>query len=147
MTTNDQATLLRRGTYVALSLTFIAGFAGFNLIQRGTHRKLELKPYELAMLGFSVYRLGRLVAYDTVMESFRSFFARTVPDPSGAGETVEPKKQSGVQEALGELVSCPICTGTWIAAGLVYGLALAPGPMRVLIYIMSAMGISELLNA
>ena len=50
-----------------------------------------------------------------------------------------------VQHALGELLSCPICTGTWVAAGLVYGLHLAPRPTRVLLAIMSTTGVAHLL--
>jgi hypothetical protein len=45
---------------------------------------------------------------------------------------------------LGELLSCPICAGTWVAAGLVYGLRLLPGPTRVLLAIMSTTGVAEL---
>ena len=99
------------------------------------------------MLGFSTYRLGRMVAYDKIMETYRSLFAETVPDPSGAGETVEAKKRSGVQQAIGELLSCPICAGTWIAAGLVYGLGIAPRATHVFLAIMSTSGLGELLNA
>jgi hypothetical protein len=47
----------------------------------------------------------------------------------------------------GDLIACPICAGTWIAAALVYGLELAPRPTRVLMAIMSAIGLGELLNA
>jgi len=53
----------------------------------------------------------------------------------------------GAKRAIGELISCPICTGTWIAALLTYGLYLAPGPTRVLLTILGASGAAELLNA
>jgi hypothetical protein len=132
---------------VALSGGYIGAFAGFNLLLRRRRKSLQLRPFDLVLLGFAVYRLGRLVAYDKVMESYRAFFTRTVPDPSGAGESVEPKRRSGFQQAIGELLSCPICSGTWIAAGLVYALALAPRPTRLFLAIMSSMGVGELLNA
>jgi len=47
---------------------------------------------------------------------------------------------------LGELVSCPVCVGTWVAAGLVYGLHLAPRPTRVYLAVMGTTGAAELLN-
>ena len=53
----------------------------------------------------------------------------------------------GARRALGELLSCPICSGTWIAAALVYGLGIVPGPTRAFLAIMSAIGVAELLNA
>ena len=139
--------LARRATYVALSGGYVGAFAGFNLLMRRRRKSLSLRPFDLLLLGFAVYRLGRLVAYDKVMESYRAFFTQTVPDPSGAGESVEPKRRSGFQQAIGELLSCPICSGTWIAAGLVYALALAPSPTRIFLAIMSSMGVGELLNA
>ncbi len=43
---------------------------------------------------------------------------------------------------MGELVSCPVCIGTWVAAGLVYGLHLAPRPTRVYVTVMSATGLA-----
>jgi len=48
---------------------------------------------------------------------------------------------------IGELIACPICSGTWIAAALVYGLHLLPGPTRILMTIMSTTGAAELMNA
>jgi hypothetical protein len=139
--------IARRATYVALSGGYVCAFAGANLLMQRGRKGLQFRPFDLVLLGFAVYRLGRLVAYDKVMESYRSFFTRTVPDPSGAGESIEPKRRSGFQQAIGELLSCPICSGTWIAAGLVYALALAPRPTRVFLAIMSSMGVGELLNA
>ena len=53
----------------------------------------------------------------------------------------------GADQVLGELLVCPICAGTWIAAGLVYGLQILPGPTRMLITIMSAIGLAEVLHA
>jgi hypothetical protein len=101
---------------------------------------------DLAMLGLSTYRLGRMTAYDLVMEPIRYFFTETKPDETGAGDTVEPRGK-GVQRSFGQLFSCPICTGTWISAGLVYALHLFPGTTRIFLQIMSTIGLAELLNA
>jgi hypothetical protein len=122
----------------------LAIFGLFNLLSRRKRTKLE--PFDLALLGLSSYRMGRMVSYDVVMESFRSPFTETVPDPTGAGDTVQPKG-SGWRRAVGDLICCPICAGTWIAAALVYGLELAPRPTRLLLSIMGSIGLGELLNA
>jgi len=101
---------------------------------------------DLALLAFATYRLGHLIAYDLVTEPFRQFFTQTLPDPTGAGETVEPKGD-GFRKAIGQLVSCPICSGTWAAAVLVYALYLWPDPVRVFLAMTAAIGAAELLNA
>jgi hypothetical protein len=56
-------------------------------------------------------------------------------------------KGFGARRALGELISCPICAGTWMAALLVYGLGFAPRATRAFLAIMSSIGIAELLHA
>jgi hypothetical protein len=71
---------------------------------------------------------------------------KTVEDQTGAGKTIEPRDDNGFVHILGELISCPICSGTWIAAGLVYELHWLPSPTRLFLTIMSMTGILELLD-
>jgi len=130
--------------YAVATGIFLSLFAVFNLVTR--RKDKEVRPLDLALLGLSSFRLGRMVAYDKVMEPYRSPFTQTVPDPTGAGDTVIPTG-SGWRRAIAELIACPICAGTWIAAGLVYGLQIAPRPTRVLLTIIGAIGLGEVLNA
>jgi hypothetical protein len=118
----------------------------------GTRRRrpkqdsLNLNAVDLALLGVATHRMGRLVAYDVIAEPLRSPFATTVPDSTGAGKTTVARG-GGVRQAVGELLTCPICAGTWIAAVLVYGLQILPRPTRMLMTIMGVTGIAEILNA
>lgn len=141
----ENKSLEQRLTYVALTGLFMTLLAVFNLHSR---RKSDtsVKPFDYFLLGLSVFRMGRMVSYDTVMEPYRAPFTHTIPDSSGAGDTVEAKG-TGWRRAIGELISCPICSGTWIAAVLVYGLQVAAGPTRILMAIMSVIGLGEVLNA
>jgi hypothetical protein len=136
----------RRTTYVTLTGLFTSLLAAFALRERRNHENLELRPFDLVLLGLATFRLGRLAAYDKVFETFRLPVAETRPDETGAGDTVVPRG-SGVRQALGELISCPICVGTWIGATLVYGLGVAPRVTRALLAIMSSVGLAEILNA
>ena len=138
--------LEERATYLTLTTLFLSVLTAFALRRQKIGAGSFLRPFDFILLAFATYRLGRLAAYDKVMEPFRQPFTETVQDSSGAGETVVPRGQ-GARRALGGLISCPICAGTWIAAGLVYGLELAPRLTRTLIMIMSAIGAGELLNA
>ena len=106
----------------------------------------ELKFLDLFLLGLATLRLGRLISYDLVMQPLRSPFTQTVTDTSGSGDTVEAKG-SGMRRAIGEMLSCPICTGTWVAAFLVYSLVLFPGPTRVFLVLTAVIGMVEILNA
>ena len=144
MRTDQRALTEQRLVYVTLTSVLLALVAALGLRRQKRNSALHLR--DVALLGLAAFRLGRLVSYDRVMEPLRSPFAQTVPDPTGAGESVEPKG-AGWRRSAGELLSCPICSGTWIATALLYGLEFAPGPTRVLMAIMSAMGLSEMLDS
>lgn len=133
-------------TLIGIFLAVFVAFASRRPILRRNRKALNFKPLDLVLLAVSTFRLGRLAAYDQVAEPIRKPFTQTVPDETGAGETVEPRG-SGVRRALGQLISCPICAGTWIAAGLVYALNLIPAPTRVFMTIMGSIGFAEILNA
>ena len=135
-----------RATYLSLTGIFLTAFALFSSRHRRTSDIASLKSRDLVMLGFATYRLGHLISFDKVTEPLRLPFTETKMDDFGAAMTVEARGE-GVQRALGELISCPICSGTWIAAALVYGLNLFPGPGRILVTIMGAIGMGEVLHA
>lgn len=127
------------GMFLAVFVAFISQFW-----EKEKERQIDL--WDWTLLGISTFRMGRLISYDEVIEPLRQPVARNVPHESGPGETVRPRG-SGAQRVFGELVSCPICAGTWIAAGLTYALHLIPGPTRVFMTMMSATGVAEVLNS
>jgi len=106
----------------------------------------KFKPFDIALIGLSTYRLGRMIAYDRVTEPMRHYFTETVPDASGAGETVIPAGQ-GARNAFGQLLSCPICAGTWVAAALVYAFHFFEAPTRMFLAIVGSTALAELLDA
>src|SRR5215204_2224619 len=113
----------------AAKLTLISIFLGIltSLATRVVRRdqNVALKPFELLLLGLSSFRIGRMIAFEGVAAPLREPFTETLPDSSGAGATVVAAGV-GWRRVIGELFSCPICIGTWVAAGLVYGLHLLP---------------------
>lgn len=136
-------------TKIALIAIFLGGFAlftGWMLIYGPGLEIFELSVMQFVLLAFATFRLGRLIAFDRVMEPLRQFFTKTVPDPTGAGDTVEPKGE-GFTQAMGQLICCPICAGTWVAALLTYLLYLFPGPTTVFLIMTAAIGAAELLGA
>lgn len=134
-----------RTTKLTLASVFVGAMGVFTsrLVRRG--ERVELRPFDLLLIGLSTYRTGRLVAYERVAEPIRQPFTEIIPDSTGAGETVVARG-SGAQWVFGELFSCPICVGTWVAAALVYGLQLAPVPTRVYMAVMSSTGVAQLLH-
>jgi hypothetical protein len=146
MASDQDALREQRMTYSVLTVIFFSLFGLFSLLTGRKKQARELKPMDLVMLGLSTFRMGRMVSYDLVFQNYRAPFNKTVPDPTGAGDTVVPAGK-GWRCAIGELIACPICAGTWISAGLVYGMELLPGPTRVMMTIMSGIGLAEIVNA
>jgi hypothetical protein len=134
----------RRATYLGLIGLFFSTFGAL----AATHpkRRFDPRPFDLVMLALSTFRLGRMIAYDKVLNPVREPFTETVPDPTGAGDTVEPEG-NGARRAIGELISCPTCAGTWAAAIQVFALQLFPGPTRIFLAVMAAVGAAELLGS
>ncbi len=135
-----------RMPYITLVGLFLSVLGAFAYRERDRKAVFELPPRDLALLGLATFRAGRLAAYDRVAEPFRAPVTETVPDEFDAGENVVAEG-TGARKAIGELVSCPTCVGTWVAAGLIYGFRLAPGPTRLFAGIFGVSGLAELLGA
>jgi len=98
--------------------------------------QIELGVPELVILSLATVRLARTLSFNTIAEFLRRPFCEVRPDSCGAGDNVHPKG-TGLRYNIGELLACPICTGTWSALlmlvcwiwfrPLVYVLAIAGG--------------------
>lgn len=127
-----------------LKLTFVGSFLAATALASG-RRPVLPTPTELVMLGLASHRIGRMLAFERVGEPFRAPFTATVPDDSGADETVVARGR-GVRWVLGELISCPTCVATWASLALAIGQRFLPAPTRVLVGILAAAGVAEVVN-
>lgn len=144
--TNQTREVQERLTYLSLIGIFAGLYGAVVLRKRRNLEDFRIAPADLALLGLATYRAGRLAAYDRVTEPLRSPITETVPDEYDAGENVVAEG-AGVQKALGELISCPTCVGTWAAAGMLYGMQIAPGPTRLFAGILAVSGLAEILDS
>ena len=135
-----------RLAYVTLVSLFLGLLGIFVSRERKERQAFDPQPRDVVLIALATFRAGRVAAYERVTEPFRDPVTETVPDEYDAGENVVAEG-TGVRKAIGELVSCPICVGTWVASGLVYGLRIAPGPTRLVAAILGVSGLAEMLNA
>ncbi len=128
----------------ALKLSLVGAFlAASGFAGSRDRRGLAADPIEIGLTGLAAHRIGRMIAFEKVAEPLREPFTATVPDGSGADDTVVARGR-GLQWALGELLSCPICVGTWAALGLSIGRLILPGPTRFVIRVLAIAGLAEL---
>ncbi|WP_084704411.1 DUF1360 domain-containing protein [Phaeacidiphilus oryzae] len=113
---------------------------------RLTGRRLpDPTPWDLLLVTGATHRLSRLVAKDPVTSPLRAPFTR-FRGTSGPAELKEDVRGRGARKAVGELLSCPFCTGLWASTGFVAGLVFAPRATRLAATALSAAAASDLLH-
>jgi len=83
----------------------------------GIRRYPAIRIGDLLLLAIGTHKLSRIVAKDRVTAPIRAPFTR-FKQGAGSGEVEEETRGGGLQEVIGELVSCPYCMSVWVAYGL-----------------------------
>lgn len=101
-------------------------------------------PLDLAVLSMATFKAARTISRDNVTSFIRAPF---VEGEAGSGNDEEPVETGGLQQAVGELVTCSRCVGTWAAAGLGAAQIVAPQFGRLLTWSLAAAGANDFLQA
>jgi hypothetical protein len=131
--------------YATITGVFVAGLA----LSGGIARLLGRDPREqnwldLATLSAATFKAARTIVRDDVTSFLREPFVQGDPrDP----EDEHPVQTGGMEQAIGELVTCSRCVGTWAAAGLATTQVVAPRFGRMLIWTLAGAGINDFLQA
>jgi hypothetical protein len=129
--------------YSAIMATFVGGLAAAT----GLARLLDRDPREhtaldLTVLSFATFKAARTLSRDEVTSFMRSPF---VEGDAHGGDDEEPVATGDLRQAVGELVTCTRCIGTWAAAGLAASQILAPRSGRLLTWTLAAGGLNDFL--
>ena len=122
-------------------------FAGLLATAGAIGRLLDRDPQcqtslDLVVLGLASFKAARTVARDEVTSFIRQPFVR---GDAHSGEGEEPV-EGGMAQAIGELVTCTRCAGTWVAAGLASTQILAPRFGRLLTWSFAAAATNDFLQ-
>lgn len=133
--------------YAALVATFTAGVAVFTATARrqGVRLPERVPPWDVALLGVATFKASRLLSKDKVTSFLRAPFTRRTEEIP-AGEVMDEPRGSGVQRAVGDLVSCPFCASVWVAAALVGGYACEPRAARLVSAGLTAVTVADWLQ-
>ena len=127
--------------YALLILGYQALYGAFLLLY---HRKSDgldrARPLDLAMLGLATLRIAKAISEDEITTVVRRPLIEVGPDG-------KRPRGGGLRWALGKLVLCPTCTGTWVAALLTYALHLYPRSTRPFLAMMAASGAEQFSDA
>lgn len=106
-----------------------------------------LQPWQWLAFGIAAFRGARALSYNGVFGWLRQPFIDTVPDSSGAGDSVVPRQGArGLRYVIGDCLACPICTGTHVGGVLITLTSLVPSFGLLLTYGLAVAGLAELLH-
>jgi hypothetical protein len=129
--------------YAAIASTFLGGLAGAGSLARALRREpRELTALDLVMLSAATFKAARTVSREKVA----SFVRQPFVEGEAYGGPEEPAG-NGARRAIGELVTCTRCVGTWLAAGLASTQVLAPRFGRLLTWSLGAAAANDFLQA
>jgi hypothetical protein len=97
------------------------------------------------LMGVATHKLTRIITKDWVTAPLRAPFTR-YKESRGGGEVAEEARGTGMRKAVGDLLTCPFCTGPWVAGGLAITYALQPRVGRFIATILATTTVSDFLH-
>jgi hypothetical protein len=128
------------GAYATIAGVFFGGLATVAALSR---RSPPGTPLELAALAAATFKASRALTRERVGSFVRQPFVEGEAD---TGEDERPAG-TGIQRAIGELVTCPRCLGTWSAAALASTQMLTPRFGRLVTWTLGASAANDFMQA
>ena len=130
--------------YAAIVAAFSGLLATAGALSRVVGRDPQCQtPLDFAVLAAASFKAARTLAHDRVTAPIRAPFVEGEAD----AHDEEPVREGGMQQAIGELVTCTRCVGTWAAAGLAATQIVAPRFGRLLTWSLGAAAANDFLQA
>src|ERR1043166_9369214 len=131
------------GSYAAIMGTFAGLLAAAGALGRVLDRDPQCQTaLDFTVLAAASFKAARTLSHDEVTSFIRQPFVRGHAHSGG-----EEPVQGGLEQAIGELVTCTRCIGTWKGAGLAATQILAPRFGRVLTWSLGAAAVNDFLQA
>jgi hypothetical protein len=126
----------------------VAAFGGLLAAAGAAGRALDRNPacqtaLDYVVLSAATFKAARTLSRDEVTSFLREPFVQGV---AHTGEGEEPVESGGIDQAIGELVTCTRCVGTWAAALLAGAQILAPRFGRLLTWSLAAAAANDFLQ-
>jgi hypothetical protein len=118
------------------------GSALYALHRNGRDLPETVGAGDIALIALATQKLARVIAKDKITSPLRAPFTR-FEEPAGHGEVSEQPRGRGLRKAVGELLGCPYCLGTWITGSFTLGLVGAPRVTRLVATLFATQAIAD----
>jgi Protein of unknown function (DUF1360) len=135
----ESSTETKSVDYAALNALWLSLAGGLIAASRGRASKDPIQQRELIALGAATFALSKAVARERIGTWVRDPFV----DDSG----MQRPRGRGLRRAIGELVTCTRCVGTWSALGVVGLRVLHPEAGRTVSMILASSAANDWLQA
>jgi hypothetical protein len=125
--------------YAAINALWVSLLAGVLVASRGRASRDPIQSRELIPLGAATFAISKAVARERIGSWVREPFVED-------GEGQRPKGR-GMRRAIGELVTCTRCVGTWSALGVVGLRVVHPEAGRTVSVILASSAANDWLQA
>jgi hypothetical protein len=134
-------------SYAVLVGVFNLTFVLFLLLTKVSGRPIpeRMKLGDIVLLGVATHKLSWIVSRDTITAPLRAPFTE-LEEVKSPTDVQEKPRDTGLQRALGELLTCRFCLGMWISAIFTYGLVLVPAATRLIGAIFAILTVSDHLH-
>jgi len=134
------------GGYLGAMGVYASTVSALALTARLTRRQVRPpSPWDVAVTTLATHQLSRLVSRDPVTSPLRAPFTR-FEGTQGPAELKEKVRGDGAKRTIGELLTCPFCTGMWVVTALSAGYVFAPRATRLAASGLAALAGSDFLH-
>jgi hypothetical protein len=128
--------------YALITVSFVGALAGTGAVLHHRGDEVELTPRETVLLTLATFSLADVFAHERITTWIREPF-----DVETADHRPGHPRGRGLRYAIGELLGCSRCIGSWSALGLV-GLRVASPPAAgEVTAVLAASGANDFLQA
>ena len=142
--TSTPPSATRPADYIVLESVFLSGLVGVIVLAR--RREQEGSPTltgrDLPVVAMATFALADVLAKERVSTWLREPFVREDADH----KPIEPEG-AGLRHAIGELLTCTRCVGTWSALALVGLWTASPAAGRTTANVLALSGVNDLLQS
>ena len=133
------------GAYAKILGVFVGGLGIAGTLGKVLDRQPQCwTALDLGVLSMAAFKAAHTLARDEVTSFLREPF---VQGDAHSGDGEEPVQTGDMDQAIGELVTCTRCVGTWAAATLVTTQIVTPRFGRLLTWTLATAGINDALQA